>query len=632
MSEATPSDPLAEAEGEDELFLLFETSAKVLARSGDPSGFLDWIAKHGPSLAPGQARLIDPRTGPVGNAFRVMGVAIYNAMPLPYAGFQARRLPTPGRNEPCVCGSGRKYKHCCLPLAGLLDLGRYNMLRHVLDTLPKKTFAELPASRVDAFAVCETARQWHEEGDTERAVALLEPWFAGDAPLAAKVEPLFDQLMDCYLALGKERRRARLLAAALARGDRILRTAALQRRTTMLADKGDTDGAWESFLEAQREDPDNPNHGSLEVTLLVSRGETGRARERARFWIARMERMRDPELADVIAFLRTVAADPHGAMAGIDRQRNPGLDRLAELFSATPAPQLHYAAIDRGEAGRVLQPDQALGKIEARWREVFEQVKPGLTGTQHDFTGMWNHPRPWLDLLERNPLAWQSLDVIDDLAMAVEALQPIGADATLLEPLLARGVALLEANLNAAPSGNGTFQWDWMENRPALRMLAHLAYRAFDAMDSGGPCERAIALGERMLAFNPNDNHFAREPLTRAYLKSGRTQAALDLGDRYPDDFCGPTLNRILALVRLGRRGDALARLSDVAKDHRVAVDVLLADNPKPPKPDGGAGITVGGKEEAWEYRATHRALWERDGALDWLRAAWSEVRRAARG
>jgi hypothetical protein len=22
--------------------------------------------------------------------------------------------PKPGRNEPCHCGSGRKYKHCCL--------------------------------------------------------------------------------------------------------------------------------------------------------------------------------------------------------------------------------------------------------------------------------------------------------------------------------------------------------------------------------------------------------------------------------------------------------------------------------------------------------------------------------------
>nr|WP_226382956.1 SEC-C metal-binding domain-containing protein [Burkholderia mayonis] len=25
-----------------------------------------------------------------------------------------REKPKIGRNEPCPCGSGRKYKHCCL--------------------------------------------------------------------------------------------------------------------------------------------------------------------------------------------------------------------------------------------------------------------------------------------------------------------------------------------------------------------------------------------------------------------------------------------------------------------------------------------------------------------------------------
>ena len=28
---------------------------------------------------------------------------------------QARQAAPPGRNSPCPCGSGRKYKHCCLP-------------------------------------------------------------------------------------------------------------------------------------------------------------------------------------------------------------------------------------------------------------------------------------------------------------------------------------------------------------------------------------------------------------------------------------------------------------------------------------------------------------------------------------
>ncbi|MBX9812385.1 hypothetical protein V4890_24500 [Ralstonia solanacearum species complex bacterium KE056] len=92
--------------------------------------------------------------------------------------------------------------------------------------------------------------QWHEEGDAGRATALLDPWFATGRELTGKLEPLFDQLMDSYLALGRERQRQRLL------------------------------------------------------TEVISRGETEQARERARFWIARLERARDPELADFIALMR----------------------------------------------------------------------------------------------------------------------------------------------------------------------------------------------------------------------------------------------------------------------------------------------------------------------------------------
>ncbi len=628
MSERKSNGSSTDSAGDGELFLLLEVAAKVLVKSGDRSAFLDWIAEAGPSLMPAMARMINPRAGPPGPAFRAMGVGIYNAMPLPEAGFQPRRIPEPGRNEPCLCGSGEKYKRCCLPLAGMLDLSGFNMLRYMLDTLPKKHFTELPASRVDPIAVYDTARQWHEEGDSERAIALLDPWFGGDAPLAGKLEPLFDQLMDCYLALGSERKRDRLVAVVLERGDRELRAAALQRRATILADRGDIEGAWETFREAQRADPDNPSHAALEITLLVSRGEIERARERARFWIARLERLRDPDLADLIGFLRAVQADPQAAMAGMDRQRIPALDSLEPLLAAAPAPEAHYEVVDQGEAGRMLKPRKALAGVEARWREVFPQTKPSLAGTQHDFTGMWDEPKQWLDFLKANPLAWHSFDVLDDLAMAVDALQTMGAGATILEPLLIRGTALLTANLDAGAPGDGTLRWSWLENRPALRMLAHLAFRALDAMDRGASVERFIELAERLIAFNPNDNHGMREALSRAYLARGSPEKALALTERYPDDVSGLTLNRILALVRLSRRGDALAALRDAARYHRVAIEMLLAGAPKQPRPDSGFGITVGGKEEAWEYRAAHRALWEQAGALDWLGTAWRDIRK----
>lgn len=621
-----PPAALDEKAREDELFGLFATCAKALVRSADIKAFLDWIAEAGPALAPSVAATIDPRTGPPGLAFRAFGVGIYNAMPLPDAGFRPRPLPTPGRNDPCSCGSGHKYKRCCLPLAGILDLHGYNMLRHMLDVLPKKVFATLPESAVDVTAVFDTARQWHDEGDAERAAALLEPWFAAERELTGKLEPLFDQLMDSYLALGQERKRERLLGEVIARGDRGLRAAAMHRRATMLADRGRTEDAWAAFREAQHEDPDNPSLAPLELLLLVSRGETERARERARFWIARLERSRDPELADLIAFLRQVAADPAAAMGQMSRDMNPDLDRLARLLGAAPAIEPHYGIELSGTEG-ALKADRRLATVEVRWRSIFLQTKPSLTATQHDFTGMWDDAQPWLGFLEQNPLAWQSFDVLDDLAMAVEALPSLGTDTTVLEPLLERGIALLKANLNATDAVNARLPWTSLENRPALRMLAHLAFRARYATDRAVANARFVELAELLIALNPNDNHGLREHLAGAYLARGTPENALALTERYPDDFCGMTLNRILALHRLGRRGDALQALHTAARDHAVAIKMLLAVDPKKPRASG-YGITVGGKDEAWEYRTAHRALWERDGALEWLRDAWRAIRK----
>ena len=37
--------------------------------------------------------------------------------------------PSPGRNDACPCGSGRKFKHCCLGKADAVDLGRVRLRR-----------------------------------------------------------------------------------------------------------------------------------------------------------------------------------------------------------------------------------------------------------------------------------------------------------------------------------------------------------------------------------------------------------------------------------------------------------------------------------------------------------------------
>lgn len=286
-----------------------------------------------------------------------------------------------------------------------------------------------------------------------------------------------------------------------------------------------------------------------------------------------------------------------------DRDRITGLEALEALFAAAPAVEAHYTMQDQGDGEFVLQPAAVLRKLERRWCETFPQVKPSLTATQTFDDEMWNDPDDWLNFLGHNPLAWQSFD--------------------------ARGVALLKVNLDTTTYDGGALAWGWHENRPALRLLAHGAYHVLEDPTRGVGSDAFIEHAEMLLVLNPNDNHGIREQLSCAYLMRGWPEKAVALTDRYPDDFCDPALNRILALLSVGRVADARAELMVAVEQHDVAFRVLIAKKPRPPKVDDGFGIMVGGKQEAWLYRESARVLWERDGRLDWLKKELKKARRS---
>lgn len=122
---------------------------------------------------------------------------------------------------------------------------------------------------------------------------------------------------------------------------------------------------------------------------------------------------------------------------------------------------------------------------------------------------------------------------------------------------------------------------------------------------------------------NPNDNHGLRDELSCAYVRFERWADVLALYHRYPDDMQPAlTLNAVLASLVLGDAKEASKLLKQAAKDHAVVVKMLLGAAPKPVKPDGGYGIAVGGKYEAWLYVGKMREFWDRHNALEWARAA----------
>jgi tetratricopeptide (TPR) repeat protein len=550
---------------------------------------------------------------------------VWNRVPRPDHDWRPSPLAKPERNGPCPCGSGRKYKQCCGPLSGASPFGGegLSLLSYVLERIPVAQYKNLPFNKLSPEELGHVASQWLEQDRHEEAVALLEPLLADSARLDARHEYAFDMLCDAYFELGHPIKRLRLVERLMQTHDRVLKSAAMHRRCSILADKGDYPAAWTLFREAQRVDPDNPSLAHLEVILLISQDKVEQAQERARFWAARLKKLGygGEKLVDLMeevahdpsAFVETVR---HGGFEDMDEADLQSVAQLIRLAEGLPAPACHYRLQPRdGDAGP-LEPDANLAAIEAEWRSVF------LAGedTDGDEIDPWADTA-WLDWLAVHPLAWHSFAVLEDLVMSIDHVPfddyELDEQLDALEDaLLDRALALLHLNLAENGADGRKLEWGWLQNRPALRLLGQLI-----GVEQG-TAEELPLLEWLVLTLNPNDNQGLRERLVHIYTAGGRAADALAVCERYPDDMLGAMIyGRILALHLLGRHGDAAAALAEANKSSPRIAKMLMAKKPRMPELQPGL-VTFGGADEAWYYRQSWRGVWERSGALDWLRRA----------
>jgi len=604
---------------------MFDAAARHCLDNPDRAAFLDWFADAGPGIAPALAADVEASGGPVARFFRLFGAAIYNELPLPQHRFRASRTPLPGRNEPCLCGSGEKFKQCCAALAASLDLSEYNALAFVLEHLPESRYAELASSPVDVLDLGDVAEQWRLDDQHARVVALLAPWFEARTKLGGALEFLFVILTGSYFALGRTADADRLMQLAIERGDKGLRAAAIRERSLQRLDNDDIDGAWEDFAEVRRLEPSHPSNAVLELTLLISTQRYDDARARARFWLPRLERDRDLDAEHIIELVRRVIDDPRTALQAppIDRSEYPELAQLDALLAAAPPIAVHHIVAAHDDGEHLIEADARLRRLEGRWADVFPSRKPMLTGLYVEHDEAWAEPERWLEVLAQESLAWQSFEVLDDLVLLVADLLGDGARDPLFDALLARAVALLR--LHVAPAGNvsGTLPWGSTDNRPALRLLAQAAYSADEDPASGAASDAFLAAAELLLALNPSDNHGIRDPLSLGYLQRDQPARALAVLERFPEDLCGPALNQMLALYMAGREADARAALAAARPRHDLALRTLVDEQAKcPPEVLQQVDLVVGGPAEAWHYRAAARGVWARADALVWLREA----------
>jgi tetratricopeptide (TPR) repeat protein len=551
------------------------------------------------------------------SAFGALGRLLWNRLPLPDNHFRPRPLPKPERNAPCPCGSGRKYKQCCAGLESAPDpFEQLSLLLYVLGQYPRTQLRSLPLAGLDPEELGHIGDQWCRAGRAADAEALLEHVFEDLDRLDERAQYAFDVLADCYDNLDRPKKKQRLIERVARARNPTLRSTALHRRITILADRGERVEAWRQFAEAQRHEPDNPMLATLELTMLLGEKDYDRMRERGLFWISRLTRDREHDFSDLISRIRELIADPVEVSLKYEGAERPGLMELRQMLASLPPIECHYG-LGRSEGAATLVPGDELVALAVQWRQHAKVFKPDLTLASAGDAYAWEGLAPAIPWLERHPRAWQSFDVLDDVALVVQDAGLTTGMELLLEPLLERAHALLRLVLDSNAAGDCTLPWGFLENRPALRLAAALYYLRRDQRR----IDDAFAIAHWLVTtVNPHDNHGLREELTRLCLERGDARGALDICARFPDDaLVGTLFNRPLALFLLARHVEAESALREAMALRPHVLPMLFAANPKAPRSDGPF-LRVAGKEEAWLYRDAHRSLWDNSGALTWAR------------
>ncbi len=614
---------------------LLDYGVKRILDDEDPDAFLAWMQNVVPLILP---ELVQPfaEAQVQQNFLLMLGRAIWNATPLPSNHFRPRPLPVPGRNDPCFCGSGRKYKQCCGPQQ-LAELGLEPefMLTLVLDHLPVKSLADLPFAYLPPEALGMIAQDWIRDGEAARAVKMLEAYFAQVSKPDARAEMCLDALLDAYSALHRPRKKQALLDTMRLSPVQALRVTAMQRQCLMAIDEHDFARAWSLFHDVQREDPDHPLLANLEIMLLLEEGRAGEASQRARFWLARLRRRQDEINPGLLEFLEQISQDPHGAFLEMHDRETPGLKQLEQIIARVQRPaDTAYVIRKYGDEWQ-WDMKREVDALLNRWERVFPLANVA------DFTGdplmlvdeTWDEDTSehWLAFLERTPEALNTLEILAGLLQAIDDLAQGSAswfEAKLRLPLLTHAYAIIDQTLLQSGAQQTRLSWYVRENRFPLSLIAELIVTYTRTQQ----WREALPLLERMVyTLNPDDNQGLRELLSSAYLYCYQPEKVIALRQQFSEDvLAGPVYNQVLALYILGRQEEAAAALAQARKDLPQVYKFLCAKTVKPPKLMPGF-IGYGGKDQAWYYREGNLALWQKANALPWLCASGAKKRAGAR-
>lgn len=587
--------------------------------------FCDWFVK---------AKLAEPGVlqgmpavplADLARSLRHVARQFWGQMPYPPNRWRARGLPKTERNGPCHCGSGRKFKQCCAefdhaPLPLTTESLQVLALEHAAPGwLTGDKLKEVPA-----MALGHAAMGWNDAGEQARTIRLLGPMFVDLKALDERHEVAFDAYVEALMDQGQEQERRDLIDRMAQHPNKALATTARGRLVSILADQGEMDQAWQLFQETSRFNPNDPQLWHLELSLLLVQGRQEEARLRAPLLAKRARQAGMDDLADVLVgmaeegmgFLRDAADDKvidqyDASLIALTEAVPQAVDDklLHSLYTVEVSPQ------GEGDA-RVdvawVEPVKKMADVYRRWQRTFVVDKPDMTWLNGDVEGLIEDLHEAQAFLKKNPQAWYSADVLDDLLMAAWTLCDDESPTPVLDG--AQRLAHHAVSVLRSLAGEAQIHWSVQAHRPMLRCLAVAVELAQMRLDE----ETAIEYLTLGLTLNPHDNHGWRTVLATLWMERGDYSAALDVMDRYPQDMPPSEHRRALALFNLDRKAEAEAVLREAHKAHPLYFKALLPQVMDAPPSEDERGYLLGSEEAAWHFRIESRHLWVSTGALAW--------------
>jgi tetratricopeptide (TPR) repeat protein len=219
---------------------------------------------------------------------------------------------------------------------------------------------------------------------------------------------------------------------------------------------------------------------------------------------------------------------------------------------------------------------------------------------------------------ERVKLAKRALQLYPDSADAYNILAetaPVSLEQSLR--YYKRGMEAGERDLGQAfiQENKGHF-WGLFETRPYMRAKHGYA----ETLLLLGKVGEAIQQFEQMIELNPGDNQGVRNRLVYAYLREKLYHKAAQLMDTYDEDTAHANYNRILVeYARNGINGKLGSLLKQARKRNPHVIGYLVGKKKLPRMLPETIGF--GDENEAVEYAYDHAELWRREAELyRWLK------------